>query len=370
MIITHKTLSNVNRFKNRFTLSINIFKFKKFLSGTTKNTKNNYDEPNLYKIDNNLRNLTLNAMTVPELKNLCKEKNIYKYSKLKKNQLIDRLNAYFLAEKTKILETKELKTTYSKFPILFNDKNQINISIWYRIAQKRITRWIESSIFKNIVDVHCKDSKKTKNDVITQSENGDIYVDLMLAFITAARFNPDLHYDVFKFYANRYDHQSALIETLKQKLLLNQQGIPDITLQKWETFKFPFAYYILEINNIINCGVVRGSTHSKKTLLDARLAVHRNTYAKFKLINVFQFNDSNFVSGFEIVMKGVLEPYSIGRNGLLEQYEIKNQNTAEIINKIVTTEFDSLKKANNQIGSTCPEEKIHNYNESICNRIK
>lgn len=70
-----------------------------------------------------------------------------------------------------------------------------------------------------------------------------------------------------------------------------------------------------------------------------------------------------------MLMKSLLNQYCIGQNNSLEQYEIKNQNTAEIINKLVTNHFNFLREANNQIGSMCSKEKINNYNKLMYDKI-
>jgi len=356
--IFYKTFSNLS----------NVFQFKKKLSTTTTGIDQSFNKHNFLEIDGNLINPTLKKMTVKQLKELCKKNNLFKYSKLNKENLISLLTTHFLTVRASLLEEDSKKIVSSNVPMVLNEKEHINVSIWFRIADIRLSRWLESKAFNEILNEHCESEKVTKDDVITKDKSGDTYLDLLLALATAAQFNSKLRYDILKFYKSKLDElkkKDASIAALRHQLQLVEQGISAEVTQRWETFNFPFAYYIILIDNIVKCGVVGLNNSENLTSLDARFSSHRNTHVRFLLINVFQFQDSKSVTRFENWIKMFLEKYSIGKAGGLEQYECKNQDTAVIINKIVTDQFEALKKSNPQIGSMCPKEKIEKYNQFV-----
>ena len=153
------------------------------------------------------------------------------------------------------------------------------------------------------------------------------------------------------------------------QLSLLEQGISIEVTKRWETFDFQFAYYILSIDNVIKCGAVGLNNSESSDNLDARFYSHRNTHARFYLVNVFQFHDSKSVTSFENFIKMVFLEYSLGKgNGSLEQYECKDQDTVAFINRTVIEIFEVLKEKNPRIGSTCPKEKIEKYNLSVRER--
>lgn len=307
-------------------------------------------------------------MQVKQLKKLCKQNNLHKYSRLKKENLISLLKSRFLTLQALSLKESQSEIVVSDIPIVLNEKEQINISIWFRMSDKRLSRWLTSKEFIELLDYHCEVQNLVRDDLITENESGDTFVDLLLTLATVAKFSLKLRYDILLAYTYNYTYKlkqkDTQIAALKYQLELLEQGISaDITL-KWETFNFSFAYYILIIDNIVKCGAVGLNNSENSENLDARLAAHRATYARFKLINLFQFIDSKSVTHFENWIKTLLRKHSIGKNGCLEQYEFKNQDTALIINEIVTSQFEVLKKADNKIGSICPQEKIKNYNQT------
>lgn len=285
-----------NIFYKTFSNFSNIFQFKRLLFSTTADKDNNF-----HKMDENLLSTTLNSMTVKQLKKLCKKCRLHKYSTLTKKNLIDLLSAHFLSQQAKMLEQAPFTLTEDDLPLILNKNNQINISVWYRIAKpQRPKCWLKSKTFNNLVDLHCRVTKKTRDEVIVTDADGNVYVDLLLALIIAAQFRVELKYKIYKFYVDQFKHQEATIKALRYELSLSQQGIFLETITRWETFSFSFAYYIIYINNIVKCGIVGGFNSKEKSdiLLDLRLASHRDTYARFELINVFQFTDSQAVSGF------------------------------------------------------------------------
>lgn len=98
------------------------------------------------------------------------------------------------------------------------------------------------------------------------------------------------------------------------------------------------------------------------------MSSHRNTYARFTLVNVIQFNSSADARIFEEWVKRVLSKHSISKNETLEQYECKDQNTVEFVNKKAIEQFNSINDPNKPIGSICPKETIKKYNETMLNR--
>lgn len=115
----------------------------------------------------------------------------------------------------------------------------------------------------------------------------------------------------------------------------------------------------------MKCGAVGLKDQENSDNLDLRLSSHRSTFARFKLINVIKFKDSNVVNLFENWIKNVLAKYSIGTNTLLEQYECPGKNSEEIINDIILTAFKAMTSS---AGSLCPQELIERYNETMATK--
>ena len=357
--IFYKTFFNLN----------SIFRLEKKLSTKTIDTKHySFDEYDFIEMDEELIDSVLAKMTVKQLKKLCKNNNLRKYSRLNKGILISLLKTHFLTLRASLLGESVKKIVSSSVLMVLNEREHINVSAWFRVADLRLSRWLESKAFKEILYEHCKSENLTENDVMSMDENGDIYLDLLLALATAAQFNSRLRYDILKFYKSRLDklkEKDATIASLTHQMELLEQGISAEVIQRWEIFDFSFAYYILVIDNVVKCGAVGLNNSDSCDNLDLRLRSHRNTHARFRLVNVFQFQDSKSVSLFESWIKAILVKHSIGQNGCLEQYECCNQDTAKVLNETITHEFKLLKKSNPKIGSICPKEKIEKYNQSV-----
>ena len=136
---------------------------------------------------------------------------------------------------------------------------------------------------------------------------------LQLVLLAGSYLNDELFYDIYDFYLvskpaeiRKQVHREAI-------LLLDELGVKLNLHVKWDNFKRPFAYYLIQINNIVKGGIVGEKEESKDENLDFRLATHRSTYARFKLVNVFEFRDSSTVKLFEQAIKHVLSPHSIGK---------------------------------------------------------
>lgn len=150
-------------------------------------------------------------------------------------------------------------------------------------------------------------------------------------------------------------------------MLLDELGVRLNLHIKWDNFKIPFAYYLIQINNIVKGGIVG----EKDENLDFRLAIHRSTYARFKLVNVFEFRDSSTVKLFEQAIKHVLSPHSIGKvnNFKMEQYECPGKDTGLVINNLVSKQFKHMNFEIRQLGMECPKEHIDNYNKNTLERV-
>ena len=94
-------------------------------------------------------------------------------------------------------------------------------------------------------------------------------------------------------------------------------------------------------------------------------SVHRSTYARFELINIFKFQNSDTVKLFEKVTKHALLKYNIGldKNTKLEQYEYPAKDSGQRINELVLQMFKNLNFENQHLGTEYPKEKIDTYNK-------
>ena len=165
--------------------------------------------------------------------------------------------------------------------------------------------------------MHCKIEKKQKNDVIVE-KNGDTFVEPILALHAATFLSIKLYYEILDFYLyTKYSKLKEIyesrIKSLEQKLVLAEElGVKFNKVLTCSNFNASFAFYYFVIDNVVKCGAVGLKDQENSGNLDSRLASHRSTFARFKLINIVQFKDSNTVTLFESWIKQVLAKYSIG----------------------------------------------------------
>jgi hypothetical protein len=214
----------------------------------------------------------------------------------------------------------------------------------------------------------CEKQDLKNHDVICHTEEG-VFVMSHIALLAASYLSDELFYDIFNFYLVS---RPAEIEKQNKKrvqeeaiLLLDELGIKINQHVKWETFDIPFAYYLIKINNVVKGGIVGEKEEPKNENLDLRLSIHRSTYARFELVNVFEFRNSATVKLFEDILKHVLVMYKIGRDEdtKMEQYECPGKDTGQVINELVAQQFKAMNIETRQLGMECPKEKIDAYNK-------
>ena len=157
--------------------------------------------------------------------------------------------------------------------------------------------------------------KKRKNDVMVE-KNGDLFVNPILALHAASFLSVKLYYEILDFYlyakySKMEEIYNSKIESLEQQLVVAELGLKFNKVLLWSNFNASFAFYYFVIDNVVKCGAVGLKDQENSDNLDSRLASHRSTFARFKLINVIKFKDSNTVTLFESWIKQVLAKYSI-----------------------------------------------------------
>jgi len=212
----------------------------------------------------------------------------------------------------------------------------------------------------------CNIENKQKNDVMVE-KNGNLFVSSILALHAASFLSVRLYYEILNFYLYaKYNKMEEIynskIKSLEQQLIVAELGLKFNKVLLWSNFNVSFAFYYFVINNVVKCGAVGLKDQENSDNLDSRLAAHRSTFARFKLINVIKFKDSTTVTLFESWIKQVLAKYSIGINTLLEQYECPKKNSEKVINDIILTEFKAITSG---AGSLCPQEFIKQHNETM-----
>jgi len=194
------------------------------------------------------------------------------------------------------------------------------------------------------------------------------FLNLVFALRVISKYNSTVSYHIFKLAAQELRLNSsnvrAKLESLKQKLELDRV----VDKLPWTNFNAPFAFYYFVIDNVVKCGAVGLKGQKNSEYLNSRLAGHRSTHARFKLINIIYFKDSKTITVFEKWIKFVLEDYSIGTSTSIEQYEWPGENSEEIANEIILKEFDGMNRLNGGAGWLCSPEFINDYNERT--RIK
>jgi hypothetical protein len=145
--------------------------------------------------------------------------------------------------------------------------------------------------------------KKRKNDVMVE-KNGDLFVNPILALHAASFLSVKLYYEILDFYlyakySKMEEIYNSKIESLEQQLVVAELGLKFNKVLLWSNFNASFAFYYFVIDNVVKCGAVGLKDQENSDNLDSRLASHRSTFARFKLINVIKFKDSNTVTLFE-----------------------------------------------------------------------
>lgn len=242
--------------------------------------------------------------------------------------------------------------------LLISDKNgRLNISLWFCKASRSLRfnplrRFLKSKQVKVIwmKNKICEKQNLKAHEVIQNTEEG-VFVNPEIARLAASYLSDEIFYDIH----NRPDE---IEKQTKERV-------------KWDSFNLPFAYYLIKIENLVKAEIVRNKEEPTKENLDRRLSTHRSTYARFELINVFEFRNSKTVRLFEETSKHTLALYNIGidKNIKLEQYECPGKDTGQVINDLVSQQFTLMNIESRQLGMECPKEKIDSYNKIAFKRV-
>ena len=309
----------------------------------------NHNSSNINYLDSqNLENLT-----VEELKKVAKEHHINLKGKRKKADIKQSIKTFFLTKN----RSSDIEVISPKFPIVSDSKARINISLWFRDDRRstgynRLKRFLESRDVIRLTKQICERKNLKEGEVIYHTKDG-VFVVLQLALLAGSYLNDELFYDIYDFYLVAKPAEIQRQVRREATLLLKELGVKLNLHVKWDNFKIPFAYYLIQINNVVKRGIVGEKEESKDENLDFRLATHRSTYAPFKLVNVFEFRDSSTVKLFEQAIKHVLRPHCIGKvdNLKMEQYECPGEDTGLVINNLVSKQFKLMNFEISQLGN-------------------
>ena len=152
----------------------------------------------------------------------------------------------------------------------------------------------------------CKLDKLEFKEVIHETEQGT-FVCPEIAMEAASYLDDYILIDILRFYlvARPAEIQKQIQE--RTDLKLKEFGIKFNQHIRWDRFDFSFAYYLIKIDNIVKAGIVGEKEKPRTENLDYRLSVHRSTYARFELINIFKFQNSDTVKLFEKVILNIKE---------------------------------------------------------------
>ena len=242
----------------------------------------------------------LEKMTIKTLRALAKQRKINLQKKRKKSEIINIMFSFFLQLKSSDIDTRILSMNFN---IITDSNNNINISLWFKGKGHLFSRCINSKRFNGLVTLHCKIEKKQKNDVMVE-KNGDLFVNPILALHAASFLSVKLYYEILDFYlyakySKMEEIYNSKIESLEQQLVVAELGLKFNKVLLWSNFNASFAFYYFVIDNVVKCGAAGLKDQENSDNLDSRLASHRSTFARFKLINVIKFKDSNTVTLFE-----------------------------------------------------------------------
>ena len=307
----------------------------------------------------------LSSLTVKDLRNIARNYKISLKRLRNKSDIITLIHKHFC-----LLSNEKFPMIAVRFEVLLDEKKRINIASWFILEKKKVARFLASKNFNRMKKKLCEKESLSLTDVLNK-DRGQIFVHLNLALLAASYLSDELFYNIYDYYLNTRvkELEKPLlnkIQELEIQLLTKEFGVK-INKLKWELFNLPHAIYIIKIDSIYKIGAVGINGISKKESLDKRLCSHRNTYAKFELINVINFKDSYSVSLFEQVIKFTLRPFSIGidTDTRLEQFK---GNSIDI-NTIVLKQFRSMNVELQELGSICPSKKIKSYNDIVFHNL-
>jgi len=317
------------------------------------------------KVDNSSDSENLEKLTIKQLRGMAKKHNINLKSQRKKNDIINRIGLYFLSKS----KSSDLKIVSTNLELRTDEKDRVDISPWFRDAKKKqgfnpLKRFLTNDRTRRLAKIICVMDKSEPNEVIHETEKGT-FVSPEIAVEAASYLDDYILIDILRFYlvARPAEIEKQIQE--RTNLQLKELGIKFNKHIGWDKFNFPFAYYLIKIDNAVKAGIVGEKEKPRTESLDSRLSVHRSTYARFELINVFEFQNSDTVKLFEKVTKLALFKYNIGldKNTKLEQYECPGKDSGQIINELVSQIFKNLDIENQHLGTECPKEKIDAYNK-------
>jgi hypothetical protein len=288
-----------------------------------------------------------------------------------KLEIINLMSNFFISKEQANLE-EELSPirTLTNLPIRIDSKSRICVSDWSTILGLRFDRIKKSKRFQVMQNALFNVKGIPIDESLVENADG-IFMHRFLALFVVSISNENLLMDIYEHYMISNDAEISSLKTdierltHKNQILEFESKLKRVT-QTWNTFDgIKHACYVFSIDNILTIGAVGlpKTANPSENSLDKRLASHRNTYAKLKLICVVIFTNSKMLELFENSIKQVLAYFSIANtiNSELEQYSCDKNVMFDIVSQHITY----MRLDTRKLATLCEKEIIDAYNKKV-----
>jgi len=289
------------------------------------------------------------------------------YSKSKKNLLI--MAQHFVITE-KIAPAVEAEEPIS--PLLVKDsQGRIDILTWFSPSSDDLKRFLGSGQTQRMISWLCKEKNLREEEVIKCSDDQLLvnpYIALLAANSMGAAFRAKLN-ELFVIDRIEQGKMEAMQKKgRKASLIIEDEGLliyPTLHQQvpQWPFSDIKHGFYVFQIGNHVKIGGTGMKEYRKYATIKKRFRGHRNTHCKFILNALFKFDNQEAADIFETVSKMILREYHIGSDERMEQYECPGQDSAEVVVKMVSEQFEKMKLLRkDQVWRKLSEEEIEFYN--------
>jgi hypothetical protein len=314
----------------------------------------------------------LMKFTLPQLRVIARENRLNLRGFKTKPEIVRLISNFFISKEQTKLEEESLAPVLmsTNLPVLVDSESRICVSNWFTLLGLRFDRIKKSKRFREMQNALFNVKGIPIDESLVENSEG-IFMHKLLALFVASFTNQYLLVDVYEHYMISKD---AEILSLKMDVerLSNENQILEFesklkrVTQTWNTFdNIKHAFYVFSIDDILTIGAVGlpKTENPSENSLDKRLASHRNTYAKLKLICVVIFTTPEMLELFESSIKQVLSYCNIANttNSKLEQYSCDTN----VMLDIVSQHISYMRLDKRKLVTFCEKEIIDAYNKKV-----
>jgi hypothetical protein len=318
----------------------------------------------------------LEKLTISQLRELAQEYQINLRQMRTKRALVMLISNFFISKAQAKLEESLIEPTLTStnLPVLVDSESRIRVDIWFTLLGIRYSRIENSKRFNEMRTALFEVKGIPVNESVVANSEG-IFMHRLLALFVASFLNKNLLIDIYDHYLISQESEIAALKMDNERLnnenqLLEFESKLKRTTGGWNTFNnIKHAFYVFSIDDILTIGAVGlpKTENPSENSLDKRLAGHRNTYARLKLISVVIFTTGKVLESFESSIKHILSEFSIANANLseLEQYSCDK----EIMLSTISQHIANMKLDTRKLAFLCAEQVIDEYNKKVDEKV-